>query len=114
LTFNADMNKLVIVTTKEVNKMTTTAIKTPVRVDTFTNHVIASVIINGTNYMASVYDFNNGFMSEHICKATDMGMQTISESDFPKANLGSIDGQMKRYAKCILQSAIYKDCKIKV
>ena len=94
--------------------MSTTAIKTPVRVDTFTNHVIASVIVNGTNYMASVYDFDNGSISEHICKSTDMGMKTIAESDFPKANLGSLDGVMKRYARSILHSAIYKDCKVKV
>jgi len=92
--------------------MSTTAIKTPVRVDTFTNHVIASVIVNGTNYMASVYDFDNGFMSENIQKSTDMGMQTISEAEFPKANLGSLDGVMKSYAIGILQSAIYKDCKV--
>ena len=91
--------------------MSTTAIKTPVRVDTFTNHVIASVIVNGTNYMASVYDFDNGFMSENIQKSTDMGMQTISEAEFPKANLGSLDGVMKRYARSILFSAIFKDCK---
>ena len=90
------------------------AIKTPLRVDTFTNHVIASVIVNGTNYMASVYDFDNGSISEHVQKSTDMGMQTISEADFPKANLGSLDGVMQSYAKSILQSAIYKDCKIKV
>jgi len=94
--------------------MSTTAIKTPVRVDTFTNHVIASAIVNGTNYIASVYDFDNGFMSENIQKSTDMGMQTISEAEFPKANLGSLDGVMKRYAKSILHSAIYKDCKVKV
>jgi len=88
------------------------AIKTPLRVDTFTNHVIASVIVNGTNYMASVYDFENGSISEHVQKSTDMGMQTISEADFPKANLGSLDGVMQSYAKSILQSAIYKDCKV--
>ena len=92
--------------------MSTTAIKTPVRVDTFTNHVIASVIVNGTNYMASVYDFDNGFMSENIQKSTDMGMQTISEAEFPKANLGSLDGVMKSYARSILFSAIFKDCKV--
>ena len=94
--------------------MKTLDIKTPLRVDTFTNHVIASVIVNGTNYMASVYDFDNGSISEHVQKSTDMGMQTISEADFPKANLGSLDGVMQSYAKSILQSAIYKDCKIKV
>ena len=88
------------------------AIKTPLRVDTFTNHVIASVIVNGTNYMASVYDFENGSISEHVQKSTDMGMETISEADFPKANLGSLDGVMQSYAKSILQSAIYKDCKV--
>ena len=92
--------------------MLSEAIKTPVRVDTFTNHVIASVIVNGTNYMASVYDFDNGSISEHICKSTDMGMQTISEAEFPKSNLGSLDGVMKSYAIGILQSAIYKDCKV--
>ena len=92
--------------------MSATAIKTPVRVDTFTNHVIASVIVNGTNYMASVYDFDNGFISENIQKSTDMGMQTISEAEFPKANLGSLDGVMESYAKSILQSAIYKEDKM--
>jgi len=91
-----------------------TIIKTPVTINTFSNHVIASIIINGTNYMVSVYDFNNGSMSEHVAKSGDMGMETISETDFPKSNLGSSDGIIETYAKCVLQSSVFKDCKIKI
>ena len=71
----------------------------------------ANATANGTTYLATVTDFENGFCAEHISKTEPMGSITISEADFETDNLGSASKDV--YARSILASAIYKDQKTK-
>ena len=58
-------------------------------------------------FTATLYDYENGTCSELIQVNTPMGMKTISEADFPTANLGN--ASKDSYLKCALASVVYKN-----
>jgi len=93
-------------------------------VNSFSNHAIASIIINGTNYMVSLYAFDNGTISEHVVKSDNEGCQTIGAKDFAKELLSGYQtyrgkernsaDTLRRHAKWVLQTAVFKECQVHI
>jgi hypothetical protein len=67
----------------------------------------ASTFTGATTFTATLYDYENGTCSELIQVSTPMGMKTLSEADFPTANLGN--AKKDSYLKCALAPVVYKN-----